>query len=144
MSELNDLMKNFTGAKSKKHTSVKSFNDTLVNILARTIESTQRLAPVIAEELFRDIVPATPHLTGRAQANWDIDTKPISNYDPTASQPDGQINLPTIPKTSPIIYVGNKAPYISGLEAGTVSSKGSHMVNDALKRISNKVKRGGR
>lgn len=144
MSELNDLMRNFTGAKSKKHTSMKSFNDTLVNLLDRTIESTQKLAPIIAEELFRDIVPATPHLTGRAQANWGIDTKPISTYDPTASQPDGQINLPAIPKNEPVIYVGNKAPYISGLEAGTVSAKGSHMVHDALKRISNKIQRSGR
>ncbi len=142
MGAIKDLLNNFTKAKSKKHTTMFSFNRTMHDVLGNTLESTKKLAPAVAEELFREIVPNTPHLTGRAQANWDIDENPITEFKENATQPDGEITLPNIPKNTKKLYIGNAAPYIEGLEAGTVSAKGSHMVHDALKKIKNEFQGG--
>ncbi len=143
MGVIKDWLYNFTKAKSSKHRSMFSFNKSLIDALDTTLETTKKLAPAVAEELFREIVPTTPHLTGRAQSNWDIKDVPITTYKSTATQIDGQINLPDIPKNSRL-YLGNAAPYIDGLEAGTVSAKGSHMVANAVKKIKNEFRGGVR
>ncbi|MCK4823934.1 hypothetical protein KA005_49730 [bacterium] len=142
MGVLRDLLNNFTKARSMKHTSMLSFNKATLDVLDNTLLSTKRLAPAVAEELFREIVPNTPHLTGRAQANWDIDDQPITNYKETATQANGAVNLPNIPKNTSKLYVGNAAPYIDRLEAGWSKTQGGHMVANAIKKIKNEFQGG--
>jgi len=136
---LKDVLHKLLKPIHKKHVSVFEFNRTNIQIFGQIHEALKDIGPAVAERIYEEVVPKTPYLTGRAQANWKISDRELddNDYDKTAVQPDGQLNPQTFDRKAKVLYVDNKSPYVAALEDGSLSSKGSHMVRDAIKKVNN-------
>jgi len=135
-------MPDYTNAISRAKTNAYRFSRELIGLTDLIKKEAAIIQKKVCLDLYRDIVEDTPHDTGRAKANWQIDIKEPSDDHPLEEFTNGgeaadrhaekkaekfdkekQLN-----EKGDTIYIFNNLPYIEALEGGHSQQKSPGMM----------------